>query len=111
MFASQVWKSLGALWLEEAASGHLGPLSHKAAVGLSQVSFGNFFSQSTISKRGNELYGQCLVAVAAELARTQGARPDLLLPVLILLMHAVSFKEFQNSPMSEQSLIGTGDRV
>lgn len=93
MFSNFVWRSYGALWLDQAAQGRLGGLSLDATKALAQANFGRLNHKSDIELEGVVQYGQCLKTLADDLGRcmtlVQGAE-DLLVPILVLLMHAVS---------------------
>lgn len=90
MFANHVWRSSGVLWLEQAARGGFGQLSLDATHALSQANFGRAHRQPDIELQGVVLYGQCLKTLAGQLATiTQGGQ-YLIVPILVLLTHAVS---------------------
>ena len=89
MFDNHVWRSSGVLWLEQAARGSLGELSLNAAYALSQANFGRSYHQWDLEMQGVLLYGQCLKALADQLASIK-PRAELIVPILILLTHAVS---------------------
>ncbi|KAH6961972.1 hypothetical protein BKA56DRAFT_598155 [Ilyonectria sp. MPI-CAGE-AT-0026] len=93
MFSNFVWRSYGALWLDQAAQGRLGGLSLDATKALAQANFGRLNHKSDIELEGVVQYGQCLKTLADDLGRcmtlVQGAE-DLLVPILVLLMHAAS---------------------
>lgn len=90
MFANHVWRSSGVLWLEHAAKGNFGPLSLEATHALSQANFGRSHHQPDIEFKGKELYEQCLTNLAGQLASVSQCNPALIVPVLVLLTHAVS---------------------
>ncbi|KAJ4198727.1 hypothetical protein NW767_008718 [Fusarium falciforme] len=88
MFSNFVWRSYGASWLDQAAAGKLGRLSLDATKALSQANFGKSNHQSGIELKGVIQYGKCLESLAQELGSSCGR--DLLVPILVLMMHAVS---------------------
>lgn len=94
MFSNFVWRSYGAPWLDQAAAGKLGRLSLDATKALSQANFGKSNHQSDIELKGVIQYGKCLESLAQELGSSCGR--DLLVPILVLLMHAVSPLEMLN---------------
>ena len=90
MFSNFVWRSYGSLWLESAASGKLGDLALDATKALSRSNFGKSNHQSQIELQGVLQYGQCLNTLAKNLASHRNReKRDLLVPILVLLMHAV----------------------
>lgn len=90
MFSNHVWRASASLWLEDAATGKLGKLSMDSAYALSQANFGRINHQNDIESQGTALYGQCLINLAGQLANISQNGPALLIPILLLLMHAVS---------------------
>ncbi|RSM19447.1 hypothetical protein CDV31_001607 [Fusarium ambrosium] len=88
MFSNFVWRSYGAPWLDQAAAGKLGRLSLDATKALSQANFGKSNHQSNIELKGVIQYGKCLESLAQELGSSCGR--ELLVPILVLLMHAAS---------------------
>ncbi|KAH7386901.1 hypothetical protein DE146DRAFT_186573 [Phaeosphaeria sp. MPI-PUGE-AT-0046c] len=90
MFSNHVWRASAALWLEDAATGKLGRLSMDSAYALSQANFGRVNRQHDIEIAGTALYGQCLKTLAGRLANIDQDGQALLVPILLLLMHAAS---------------------
>ncbi|KIL84046.1 transcriptional regulatory protein moc3 [Fusarium avenaceum] len=91
MFSNFVWRGYGTLWLEQAAAGKLGGLSLNATEALSQANFGRSNHKPDIELKGVVQYGNCLrtLAVVLDSGAVQGGQ-DLLVPILVLLMHAAS---------------------
>ncbi|CAM1510073.1 Fc.00g004080.m01.CDS01 [Cosmosporella sp. VM-42] len=93
MFSNVVWRSYGAPWLDQAAQGKLGDLSLDATKALAQANFGRSNHKPDIELQGVVQYGKCLKSLAAELGKgmalAQGGQ-DLLVPILVLMMHAAS---------------------
>jgi hypothetical protein len=95
LFANFVWKAFGSPWLEMAAGGRLGDLSLDATRALAQANFGRANRQNQIAVQGALLYGRCLRRMAGELNGLQlsgasGSASELLVPMLVFMMHAVS---------------------
>lgn len=97
MYSNHVWRASAALWLEDAATGKLGRLSMDSAYALSQANFGRVNHQQDIESQGTELYGQCLTNLAGRLANIGQGGQGLLIPILLLLMHAVSSRSFNSA--------------
>jgi hypothetical protein len=90
MFSNFVWRSYGAPWLDQAAAGKLGSLSLDATKALSEANFGRSNHKPDIELKGVVQYGKCLKTLAGALG--SGAVQEgqhLLVPILVLLMHAV----------------------
>lgn len=90
MFTNHVWRATGAVWLDHAARGKSGQLSLNSAMSLAQANFGRAHRLSEVEEQGISLYGQCLRTLAVELANKPNQCQDLLIPVLVLTMLAVS---------------------
>ncbi|KAH8724800.1 hypothetical protein GQ44DRAFT_654167, partial [Phaeosphaeriaceae sp. PMI808] len=90
MLANHVWRSSGIIWLEHAASGKLGSLSLHATYALSQTDFGCANHQPDIERRGITLYGQTLSQLAAQLTNLHHGVQNLIVPIIVLMMYAVS---------------------
>jgi hypothetical protein len=90
MFSNYVWRSSGVLWLEDAASGKFGLLSLKTTYALSRANFGRSHHQPDIERQGIVVYGQCLTSLAGQLTTQDKTRQALIVPMLVLLLHAVS---------------------
>ncbi|KAF9781052.1 hypothetical protein IL306_014349 [Fusarium sp. DS 682] len=90
MFSNFVWRSYGTPWLDQAAAGKLGSLSLDATKALSEANFGRSNHKRDIELNGVVQYGKCLKTLAGALGSgaVQG-RQDLLVPILVLLMHAL----------------------
>ncbi|KPM44513.1 hypothetical protein AK830_g2026 [Neonectria ditissima] len=93
MFSNFVWRSYGALWLDQAAQGKLGDLALDATKALAQGNLGRLNHKADIELAGVVQYGKCLGTLAADLGKrmsmAQGAQ-ELLVPILVLMMHAAS---------------------
>ncbi|KAM5385726.1 hypothetical protein ACJZ2D_000925 [Fusarium nematophilum] len=94
MFSNFVWRSYGTPWLDQAAAGKLGSLSLDATKALSHANFGRSNHKPDIEIKGVVQYGKCLKTLAGVLGNggVQGGR-DLLVPILVLLMHAASYAD------------------
>ncbi|KAI5456629.1 hypothetical protein BGZ63DRAFT_417610 [Mariannaea sp. PMI_226] len=93
MFSNFIWRSYGALWLNQAAEGKLGNLALNATKALSHANFGRSNHKSDIELEGSIQYGKCLKRLATELGRGPELVKDgnqLLVPILLLIMHAAS---------------------
>ncbi|WKT50562.1 hypothetical protein QSH57_015532 [Fusarium oxysporum f. sp. vasinfectum] len=90
MFSNFVWRSYGTPWLDQAAAGKLGSLSLDATKALSEANFGRSNHKPDIELKGVVQYGKCLKTLAGALGSgaVQGGQ-HLLVPILVLLMHAV----------------------
>ncbi|KAI5926465.1 hypothetical protein F4810DRAFT_725122 [Camillea tinctor] len=86
-----VWRSYGALWLDQAAAGKLGDLSLQAINALSQLSFGLSNRIQDVELMGTTLYGKCLRILVEELGKgplMASKGQELLIPILLLMMLA-----------------------
>ncbi|KAH7121625.1 hypothetical protein EDB81DRAFT_230961 [Dactylonectria macrodidyma] len=90
MFSNFVWRSYGALWLDQAAQGKLGDLAFDTTKALAQANFGRLNHKSNIELEGVIKYGNCLKTLAADLGRCMECSQDLLVPILVLMMQAAS---------------------
>lgn len=79
-------------WLEPAAQEQLDPLSTQSIRALSNIFFGMSYHQEDIQLQACLHYGKALKQLRGGLAdpRKPGIE-NLIIPVLILLMHAVSY--------------------
>ncbi|KAM5361650.1 hypothetical protein ACJA88_014387 [Fusarium oxysporum] len=94
MFSNFVWRSYGTPWLDQAAAGKLGSLSLDATKALSEANFGRSNHKPDIELKGVVQYGKCLKTLAGALG--SGAVQEgqhLLVPILVLLMHAASYAD------------------
>jgi hypothetical protein len=94
LFTNFVWKAYGSPWLEQAAEGKLGDLSHDATRALAQTHFGRSNHRQEIEVQGVMLYGQCLIRLAEELGTGMvlggsSGGEALLVPMLVLMIFAV----------------------
>lgn len=99
LVANIVWRTYGTPWLEMAAKGSLGQLSLDASRALSQTNFGSAHHQDEIKLDGMIQYSKVLKALAPQLSDPE--RPgveELIVPVMMLLIHAVSSNSLRNSP-------------
>lgn len=95
MFSNFVWRSYGAPWLDQAAQGKLGDLALDATKALAQANFGRMNHKADIELEGVVQYGKCLGTLAADLGKCMSMVQrvqELLVPILVLLMHAVSLR-------------------
>lgn len=91
MFSNFVWRAYGTPWLDHAAGGKLGELALNTARALSQANFGQSNLKPDIELQGAILYGKCLRSLALQLEdHTTNTGQDLLIPILLMMMHAVS---------------------
>ena len=91
LVANFVWRTYGTPWLEMAAKGELGQLSLDASRALSQTNFGTAHHHEAIKLDGMIQYSKVLKALALQLLDPM--RPgleELIVPVMMLLIHAVS---------------------
>lgn len=94
IFLNFVWRGYGSLWLEQAAEGKLGPVALDAAKALAQSTFGKSKNLANIELQGTVHYGKSLQALVTELKNSQallskGEAYKLVVPILVLMMHAV----------------------
>ncbi|OTB07266.1 hypothetical protein M426DRAFT_8993 [Hypoxylon sp. CI-4A] len=89
MFGNFIWKSYGAIWLDQAAQGRLGNLSLDAVKALARLNFGLSNKVQDLQLKGAAQYGNCLRVLAEALDRegslVHGDR-TLVVPILILMM-------------------------
>jgi hypothetical protein len=111
MFANPVWRLYGGAWLPDAARGRLGGLALEAARAVARAGFGRMSGRRKVEVAGQAAYGRCLGILAGELAERKGCahveragvgerrmgkgmrkgKEDLVVPVLVMMMHAVRF--------------------
>ncbi len=92
LFENFIWRSFGDRWLEQAAKGRLGGLSREATNAIAHSHFGRSNMLSDVQRRGDVGYGRCLEALRTELSKDVLARvagSGLVVPILVLMMHAV----------------------
>ena len=91
LFENFVWSSYGTPWLEYSASGRMGRLSLTACQAFSQCVFGKHHHRSDIETAGQIHYGATVRDLSVELSQVghQGSE-SLIVPIMILLMHAVN---------------------
>ena len=94
MFSNYVWRGYGNTWLEQAAMGRLGQLALASSTALAKCTFGHAKTLDNVTWQGAVEYGKCLHMLARELGDKKGlgakGAHKLLVPILVLLMHAVS---------------------
>lgn len=92
MFSNFVWRTYGHGWLEPAAVKQLDSLSSQAVKALSSIFFGIQHHQEDLQLRGSMQYGKAITLLRPALSDpTNPGIENLIIPVLILLMHAVSY--------------------
>lgn len=93
MFSNFVWRGYGNQWLAGAAEGKLGGLALASSQALARSTFGRAKGVVDVELKGAVQYGHCLSMLARGLSRMQGLSSQeassLVVPVLVLLMHAV----------------------
>lgn len=112
LFSNFVWRGYGSQWLAQAAEGRLDRLARDAARALAHSAFGRAQQLPAVEFRGRALYGRCLQGLVGKLGGTTttttgrstlllrgrdrdedgyggGAHEQLVIPILILMMHAV----------------------
>jgi hypothetical protein len=86
-----VWKMYGVGWFEPAARDQIDCLSANAIYALSQVFFGEMHRRKELRLQGGAHYGQVMSKLGVKLAKTKlDELESLMVPVMILLIHAVS---------------------
>ncbi|KAF2869977.1 hypothetical protein BDV95DRAFT_620481 [Massariosphaeria phaeospora] len=100
MLQNFVWRTYGTGWLEPAAQKSLDSLSSQAVTALSSSFFGVSHHQEDIQLTGSMQYGNVLGRLRPALAdpRKPGFE-SLIIPILILLMHA-SYEEDQSAAIA-----------
>ena len=99
LFDNFVWSSFANPWLQQSAEGKLGSLPYQACKALSQSTFGKYHSQPDIELEATVSYCKVVSRVRLGLSEPGNEAADLLLPMLILLMHAnltMSYTEGSN---------------
>jgi hypothetical protein len=96
LFQNFVWRTFGTTWMEYAAKGKVGDLSLSAAKAVSQVNFGRQNRRPEVELEGAVQYGKCLRILANELKDgaalvDRGQCQDLVIPIMLLMIYAVSF--------------------
>jgi len=96
-FSNFVWRGYGSQWLEQAAQGKLGTLALDSIKALSWSTFGKSAKLADMQYKGSVQYGKCLRMLAQEMevgsekaVAKKGLDGSLVVPILLLLMHAVS---------------------
>ena len=90
LFDNFVWRTYGAVWLDQASLGTLGALPAMASSALSQTTFGAAHHVQNIQVKGAIQYSKALKSLIPMLAdpRKPGVE-QMLIPIMILLIHAV----------------------
>jgi len=87
---NSVWRTYGSPWLEMSAQGKLGALAQDSCRCFAQTMFGIHYHQQDIELQGMTLYGQTVTVLSEKLgdvpSRVKG--PELITPILLLLMYA-----------------------
>jgi hypothetical protein len=104
MFENHVWRSSAGPWLQPAINGEFGDLALTAVHALSKANFGKLFHLSGIEREGVVLHGRCLKLLADRLATVNHESQELIVPILVLLMHAVSSAAPNFSHISKSGL-------
>lgn len=89
-----VWRSHCTPWLEKAVEGKLGDLPKDASHALSKTNFGSSFRLNEVTLAGAKDYGQAVKTLGSRISALGG--PDfetLIIPVLLLTIHAVSLND------------------
>jgi hypothetical protein len=92
IFSNFVWRGYGASWLYQSAQGLVGQLAWDSVTALAEISFGRSQKAHQIEVQGRIKYGnalRCLVEKLGGRGQYQNLR-ELVIPILLLLMHAVS---------------------
>jgi hypothetical protein len=87
MFSSLVWCHYGSPWLQESAQGKFGNLALEACRAFSMTLFGHHYLITHIEIEGAKRYG---IVVRTLATQVYTASPRLLVPIMILLLQAVS---------------------
>lgn len=91
LFDNFVWSSFGSPWLHLAAEGKLDALSLEACRAFSLSLFGRHHHQADIEVSGAVHYDKTVRALSSRLSNVGAPGSEaLIVPIMILLMHAVS---------------------
>lgn len=91
LFDNFVWSSYGTPWLEQSAAGKLDQLSHLAARAFAQTIFGSHHHLEATKAEGSDGHTIVLRVLSEELGREGAPGTEaLIIPIMILLIHAVS---------------------
>jgi hypothetical protein len=91
LFDNFVWSSYGSPWLQMSAEGKLNALSLEACRAFSLSIFGRHHHQSEIELSGAVHYDKTVRALSSRLSNVGAPGSEaLIVPIMILLMHAVS---------------------
>jgi hypothetical protein len=91
LFDNFVWSSYGSPWLQMSAEGKLDALSLEACRAFSLSIFGKHHHQSEIEMSGAVHYDKTVRALSVRLSNVGSPGSEsLIVPIMILLMHAVS---------------------
>ncbi|OCL03880.1 hypothetical protein AOQ84DRAFT_442428 [Glonium stellatum] len=98
LFENFVWRSYGTPWLQMAASGKLDSLALESSQALSQANFGSSHRLPDIQINGAIQYGKALRALIPGLSDPSKPGVEILLvPIMILLIHATSQADQEGS--------------
>ncbi len=89
LFENFVWSSYGTPWLQYSARGQMGDLPLAACQAFSQCVFGRHHHRSDIETEGQIHYGATVRDLSLELSQLGHQGSELIVPIMILLMHAV----------------------
>lgn len=90
LFDNFVWRTFGSPWFELCAKGRMGKLAHEACQAFAQSVFGRHHHQKEIEIQGQVLYSQAVKSLSQRLDSLTGpGAQELIVPILLLLMHAV----------------------
>jgi hypothetical protein len=91
LFDNFVWSSYGSPWLQMSAEGKLDALSLEACRAFSLSIFGRHHRQAEIEVSGAVHYDKTVRALSSRLSNVGAPGSEsLIVPIMILLMHAVS---------------------
>jgi hypothetical protein len=95
LFDNFVWSSYGSPWLQMSAEGRLDALSLEACRAFSLSIFGKHHHQAEIEVSGAVHYDKTVRALSSRLSNVGAIGSEsLIVPIMILLMHAVSWLQF-----------------
>ena len=95
-----VWRTYATPWIQMATKGDLGRLPLDASLALSHTNFGTSYNQQQIKVDGLIRYSHVLKALTPYLSDPQKPGVEnLIIPVLMLLIHAVSFHMLINTTL------------
>ena len=96
LFENFVWATYGSPWMQYSALGKMGPLPLAAARAFSQSVFGKHHHRCDIEREGQVTYGATVRELSLELGQVgQPGSESLIVPIMILLMHASTIPDPQ----------------